>query len=102
MTRWLTPPRLSSPAGRRISNGRYAPRFLPIGLPLSQIFERELTDSKRTTHDACLEAVGSLKSLRYQPTPPRNDCGLSSPTFHALGTVTGFQPAVPDSRWGPL
>ena len=61
-----------------------------------------MTDSKRTTHDARLEAVGSLKSLRYQPTPPRNDCALSSPTFQALGTVTCFQPAIPDSSWGPL
>jgi hypothetical protein len=53
-----------------------------------------LTDSKRTTQSKRRLEEGSLKSLRYQPTPPFMDSGDSSPAFQAFGTDTGLQPSV--------
>jgi hypothetical protein len=52
-----------------------------------------LTDSKRTAHWSARDALGSSKSLRYQPIDPCIDAIESSPTFHACGTLTAVQPA---------
>ena len=61
-----------------------------------------MTDSKRTAHSSALLASGTVKSLRYQPTPPIIEAGESSPRFHTLGTFTRAQPAVPRLRFQPL
>ena len=53
-----------------------------------------MTDSKRTTQDSRLAALGRWKLLRYQPTPPAKDASEKSLAFQALGTLTGVQPTV--------
>src|SRR4051794_5294084 len=98
MTRWLTPLRCSTPIGRRNSNGRKAPWWLPSDTPLSQTCEAQLTDSKRTIHVAEVSADGNLKSLRYQVTPPMKPFVVSSVAFHAYGTWMPVQPTVDELR----
>ena len=56
-----------------------------------------MTDSKRIAQSSAALLDGSSKSLRYQPIDPFIEATESSPTFHAFGTVTAFQPAV--VRW---
>ena len=58
-----------------------------------------MTDSKRTAHSSALLALGSEKSLRYQPTPPIIEAGESSPRFQTFGTFTLLQPAVLELRF---
>jgi hypothetical protein len=53
-----------------------------------------LTDSKRITHEYRFALLGSLKSLRYQPTPPCIEASDWSVAFHAFGTVVNDQPLV--------
>jgi hypothetical protein len=53
-----------------------------------------LTDSKRTAQSSAALALGSSKSLRYQPTDPFIDAIEWSPTFQACGTLTVDHPDV--------
>ena len=53
-----------------------------------------MTDSKRNAQASDESALGSSKSLRYQPIPPAIDSFDGSPRFHTFGTLTLFQPLV--------
>jgi hypothetical protein len=53
-----------------------------------------LTDSKRSTQLILLLALGSRKSLRYQPIDPAIDSLEVSVAFHAFGTVVFAHPSV--------